>query len=174
METIAEVLLAGLVALAVLHAGYHRLRLSRAKHPSLRGHSRWSRRIARLIPYFEYRGEQFFASDLAPPEVAVKRRQALKRLARHFAETSLQTLAAGQVHYGPNRGIPELRAAIAAKLRRQNGLEYDPDTEILVVAGLSEGVLATFMALLEPGDQVVFPEPAWPHYAACARLCGAT
>jgi aspartate/methionine/tyrosine aminotransferase len=82
-------------------------------------------------------------------------------------------LHAGHVHYGPNLGIPELRMAIAAKLERQNRLTYDPGAEILVTAGLSEGVLATFMALLEPGDQVVFPEPAWPHYAACARLCGA-
>jgi aminotransferase len=88
-------------------------------------------------------------------------------------DAAAAALRAGQVHYGPNLGIPELRAAIAAKLERQNRLTYDPGTEILVTAGLSEGVLATFMALLEPGDEVVFPEPAWPHYAACARLCGA-
>ncbi|HED15351.1 MAG TPA: aminotransferase class III-fold pyridoxal phosphate-dependent enzyme [Gammaproteobacteria bacterium] len=57
-----------------------RLRLSRAKHPSLRGHSKWSRRIARLVPYFEYDEKRFFCSDAAPESVANNRRAGMERL----------------------------------------------------------------------------------------------
>ncbi len=61
-----------------------RLRLSRAKHPSLRGHVRMARRIARLIPYYEFDGSGFFRSDGAPAEVAERRRADFERLAGVF------------------------------------------------------------------------------------------
>lgn len=61
-----------------------RLRLSRAKHPSLRGHSKWSRRIARLVPYFEYDSARFFASDGAPEEIAANRERGFHLLAREL------------------------------------------------------------------------------------------
>jgi len=68
-----------------------RVALSRAKHPSLRGHAKWSRRIARLIPYFEYTGDAFFRSDLAPAEVGTQRRQALEGLRARLASASPAT-----------------------------------------------------------------------------------
>jgi aspartate/methionine/tyrosine aminotransferase len=67
----------------------------------------------------------------------------------------------------------ELREAISRKLERDNDLTYDPGAEIIVTAGVSEAALITFMALLAPGDEVIIIEPAWPHYAACAKLSGA-
>jgi len=63
-----------------------RLQLSRAKHRSLAGHVRWGRRLARLIPYYEYDEEQFFRADDAPQEIAEKRRAAFRRLAALYAE----------------------------------------------------------------------------------------
>ena len=54
------------VALLLLRKVYTRLQLSVAKHPSLRGHSKWSRRVASMIPFFEYDESQFFCSDGAP------------------------------------------------------------------------------------------------------------
>lgn len=89
-------------------------------------------------------------------------------------DAAIRALRDGRVHYGPNHGLLELREAIAAKLRRDNGLSYDPTSEIIVTAGVSEAALITFMAMLAPGDEVIIPEPAWPHYAACASLSGAT
>lgn len=78
-----------------LHKLTRRLQLSRAKHPSLRGHARIARRMARLVPFYEYDEERFFASDGAPPEVAAQRRDALLRLAavyrERFAETDRMT-----------------------------------------------------------------------------------
>lgn len=69
-----------------------RVQLSRAKHPSLRGHSRWSRRVARLIPHFEYSGETFFSSDGAPEIVVRARRDGLEHLRREIRERAPATL----------------------------------------------------------------------------------
>lgn len=91
----------------------------------------------------------------------------------NIKDAAVRALRDGRVHYGPNHGLIELREAIAAKLRRDNGLLYEPLDEIIVTAGVSEAALITFMALLEPGDEIIVLEPAWPHYFACAALCGA-
>ncbi|MCS6760433.1 MAG: aminotransferase class III-fold pyridoxal phosphate-dependent enzyme, partial [Candidatus Devosia euplotis] len=61
-----------------------RLQLSKAKHPSLRGHSRMARRLARLLPYYEYGVEEFFRTDDAPPEVEEQRRSGFTRLAADY------------------------------------------------------------------------------------------
>jgi glutamate-1-semialdehyde 2,1-aminomutase len=63
-----------------------RLELSRAKHRSLAGHARWSRRLAALIPFYDYDSTEFFAADGAPPEVAARRHAGMQRLAALFAE----------------------------------------------------------------------------------------
>jgi glutamate-1-semialdehyde 2,1-aminomutase len=63
-----------------------RLELSRAKHPSLTGHARLARRIAALVPYYEYDESRFFDCDGAPPDVAARRRAAFAKLARHYRE----------------------------------------------------------------------------------------
>ena len=63
-----------LAVLWVLYRGRLRLALSAAKHRSLAGHARWSRRIARLLPYYEYSEQRFFVADGAPEEVAERRR----------------------------------------------------------------------------------------------------
>ena len=75
----------GMVAAKKIHT---RLRLSRAKHPSLRGHSKLSRRLSRLMPFYEYDEAHFFNSDGAPAEIAKLRRDAFERLQKHFLETS--------------------------------------------------------------------------------------
>ena len=69
-----------------------RLLLSRAKHPSLRGHARWSRRMARLIKFFEYDKDAFFVSDAAPESVARIRRAGLERLRRQVRQSAPTTV----------------------------------------------------------------------------------
>lgn len=89
-------------------------------------------------------------------------------------EATQKALADGHTNYVANRGIPELRRAIAEKLRDYNGVEYDADEELIVTCGASEAVAVSMFAVLEPGAEVVIPEPSWPHYARCAELVGAT
>jgi glutamate-1-semialdehyde 2,1-aminomutase len=74
-----------------LHKLRVRLQLSRAKHPSLRGHARIARRLSRLVPFYEYDEARFFASDGAPPEIAAQRRAALLRLAELYRQRFAQT-----------------------------------------------------------------------------------
>ncbi|MGC1458730.1 MAG: aminotransferase class III-fold pyridoxal phosphate-dependent enzyme [Steroidobacteraceae bacterium] len=74
-----------LVALWVLYLGHRRLALSAAKHRSLAGHARWSRRIVRLLPYYEYSEQHFFVADGAPQEVATRRRDGFRKLSELFA-----------------------------------------------------------------------------------------
>jgi aminotransferase len=88
-------------------------------------------------------------------------------------EAAIKALNAGQVHYASNYGIPSLRAAIAEKLERDSGLHYRPEDEIIVTVGANEAVGTAFLALLDPGDEVLVPDPAWLHYRWCAQLCRA-
>ena len=79
-------LLAALVLIFILRKLQLRLQLSMAKHRSLTGHARMSRRLARFVPFWEYDEEHFFRADEAPPEVATTRREGFMRLAATFAE----------------------------------------------------------------------------------------
>ena len=78
--------ISGLLALALLRMLWLRLQLSLAKHRSLTGHARMARRLARLIPFYEYDERQFFRADGAPAEVAARRRQAFMQLAALYAQ----------------------------------------------------------------------------------------
>lgn len=76
-------------------------------------------------------------------------------------------------HYSDSRGLPGLRQKLAAYYDRQYGVPVDAASEIVVTAGSKLGVHMSFMALLEPGDEVVVPEPAWVSYSEQVRLCHA-
>jgi glutamate-1-semialdehyde 2,1-aminomutase len=86
-------LLAALVLIFVLRKLQLRLQLSLAKHRSLTGHARMSRRLASLVPFYEYGEDHFFRADAAPAEVAATRREGFMRLAATFAERFAVTAA---------------------------------------------------------------------------------
>jgi N-succinyldiaminopimelate aminotransferase len=90
-----------------------------------------------------------------------------------IAEAAIDAIRAGHNQYPPGNGIPALRAAIAAHQRRFYDIDLDPDTEVLVTAGATEALAAAFLALCEPGDEVVTFEPWYDAYAADAALAGA-
>ena len=93
-STLALYIVGVAAALFILRKAQIRLQLSRAKHRSLAGHSKWSRRLSRLIPFYEYSETEFFNSDDAPAEVAAKRREGFMRLAALFAQRFPKTAAA--------------------------------------------------------------------------------
>ena len=74
--------------------------------------------------------------------------------------------------YPPGPGVPELRHAIAAHQQRWYGLDWDPDTEVLVTAGATEAIAAAMLALVEPGDEVIAFEPYYDSYAANIAMAG--
>jgi N-succinyldiaminopimelate aminotransferase len=88
-------------------------------------------------------------------------------------EIAAQAILHGDNQYPPSAGIPELRRAVAAHQHAWYDLDLDPDAEVLVTVGATEAIAATFLALCEPGDEVVMFEPSYDSYAACASMAGA-
>lgn len=82
-------------------------------------------------------------------------------------------MRSGFTHYVNSRGIGELRQAIGDKLRAENGLNYDPEREVVVTVGGKQALFSTILALVEEGDEVLVLEPAWVSYKPCIRLAGA-
>jgi aspartate aminotransferase len=88
-------------------------------------------------------------------------------------EAAAAALRSSFTHYVASRGIPEFRRAIAEKLKRENGLTYDPDREIVVTVGAKLALLSTFLASLNPGDEAICFTPAWVSYEPMLALAGA-
>jgi aspartate aminotransferase len=82
----------------------------------------------------------------------------------HVIEAAHRAMRAGQTHYTPVDGTPELKAAIVAKFRRENGLECKPEN-ISAGAGGKQVLYNALMATLDPGDEVLIPAPSWVAYA---------
>ena len=82
----------------------------------------------------------------------------------HIVEAAIDALRAGKHHYSPNAGIPELRQAISDKYSSEYNLEYDPQTEVVVSNGVAEGIYLAIHALLNPGDEILIPDPRWVNY----------
>ena len=85
---------------------------------------------------------------------------------------AIDSLERGRTSYTANRGMRELREAIAAHVRRYD-LDYDPDEEIIVTTGVSEGVDLALRALVDPGDRVAVHQPSYISYVPGAALSGA-
>lgn len=81
-------------------------------------------------------------------------------------------IAGGVNQYPPGLGIPELRNAIAAQRRRRYGIEYDPDTEVLVTVGATEAIAAALLGLVEPGSEVLVIEPFYDSYSPVIAMAG--
>ena len=90
--TIVACLIAALALLLILPKLFLRLQLSRAKNRSLAGHAKWSRRLARLVPFYDYNESEFFQADGAPAPVVEQRRAAFSRLAALYAERFPKTV----------------------------------------------------------------------------------
>ena len=85
-------------------------------------------------------------------------------------EEGIQSLKKGRTYYTGNAGLKELRAEIAAFLERHYDMHYDPDDEILVTVGGSEAIDLAFRAMLNPGDEVIIPQPSFVSYLPCVKL----
>lgn len=87
-------------------------------------------------------------------------------------EAAIHALEQGYTQYTSNRGLPELCREVARLLARRYGLNYQPEDEILITVGVSEGLDLALRAVLDPGDEVLVPEPCYVSYRPCTRLAG--
>lgn len=89
-------------------------------------------------------------------------------------EAAQAAIAAGKWNkYPPVMGFPDVRAAIAAKFKRDNGLDYTPE-QVMVSTGAKQAIMNVILALVGPGDEVVIPAPFWVSYAEQVRFTGAS
>lgn len=92
----------------------------------------------------------------------------------HIREEGIYSLEKGKTYYTSNAGMLELREEICHYLKRKFQLDYDYKTETLITVGGSEGIDLAFRALINPGDEVLIPQPSFVSYEPCAYLAGAT
>jgi len=90
----------------------------------------------------------------------------------HIKQAAAKALADGFTKYTPAAGTPELRAAVASKFNRENGLSYDPQ-QIIVSSGGKHSCYNVMMALCQAGDEVIIPSPYWLSYPEMVKLAGA-
>jgi aspartate/methionine/tyrosine aminotransferase len=90
----------------------------------------------------------------------------------HIVEAAIRSMRDGRTGYPDNRGEPALRRAVAEKLRREQGLEYDPDREILITDGATLGLYAALGALVQRDGPVLLPDPIYDAYAGPIEVWG--
>ncbi len=92
---------------------------------------------------------------------------------RHIVAAAQRALAEGYTHYGPGPGFPEVRQAVANYLGRTRGLDV-PANRIVITPGAKPVMTFTILALVEPGDEVIYPNPGFPIYESMVRFVGGT
>lgn len=92
----------------------------------------------------------------------------------HIVDAAVKAMREGFTHYVASTGIPPLRKAIAAKLQRDNGLTYDPNSELIVTPGGKAAIAISLLALVSDGDEVLILDPGWVSYAPATQLADAT
>jgi aminotransferase len=90
----------------------------------------------------------------------------------HIRETAIRSLEKGHTMYTSNQGLPQLRKELSNYLESHCKLSYNPETEILITVGVSEGLDLALRAILNPGDEVILPDPCYVAYPACIYLAG--
>ena len=110
------------------------------------------------------RGEQVFGLAGGEPD---------KDTPENIKQAAIKALTEGATKYTPSVGLPALREAISAKLKKDNGLEYGID-QICVTSGAKPAVYAALRAVINPGDEVIIPSPYWVSYPSMVQLCGGT
>ena len=90
----------------------------------------------------------------------------------HIVEAAIQALRDGQTHYGPSAGLPALREAIAEDFGARRGVTITPD-QVVVLAGGKPAIFFALLALLEEGDEAVYPNPGFPIYESMIEYSGA-
>jgi len=93
---------------------------------------------------------------------------------QHIKDAAIEALNRGEVHYSPNLGILPLRKAIAQRTKIDTGVEVDPETQVIVMSGANEGILASILAFVNPGDEVLVTDPNWHHYKSITSIAGGT
>lgn len=108
------------------------------------------------------RGEEVYGLAGGEPEMDTP---------QFIKDAAIQALNDGKTKYTPAAGIPELREAIAEKLKKENGISYEP-TQVVINSGAKHSCMNAIMAVVEEGDEVIIPSPYWVSYPEMVRIAG--
>ncbi len=89
----------------------------------------------------------------------------------HIRQAGIDAIENGETRYTPAAGTPALRKAVCDKLKRDNGLDYEP-VQVIISNGAKHSLINTFMAILNEGDEVIIPAPFWLSYSEMVRIAG--
>lgn len=92
----------------------------------------------------------------------------------HIREAGIYSLEQGKTFYTSNAGMPALKQEVSNYYQRRHGLTYDAKTETFITVGGSEAIDMALRAMVDPGDEVIIPEPCYVSYVPCAALTGAS
>ncbi len=141
-----------------------------AKRPSDSGRTRISDRVEELSPsgirkFFDLLStmEDVISLGVGEPDYSTP---------WHISEAAIAGIEKGHTMYTSNKGLRELRDELSRYLRARYGLEYHPSTEILITVGVSEGLDLALRTIVNPGDEVISPEPTYVAYKSCVTLAG--
>ncbi len=91
----------------------------------------------------------------------------------HIVEAAVSALREGKTHYpAPAKGIPELLDAVADKMARENGVHVNPRTDVVITPGSKWALFLALMAIINPGDEIMYLEPVWVSYPPMIRIAG--
>jgi len=90
---------------------------------------------------------------------------------KHITDACIDALRKGETHYAPSNGIPELLAAISEKIVKENKFACEPE-QVIVTCGAKDAIYEGMEAVLNPGDEVILPTPAWVSYEPCVQMAG--
>ena len=113
----------------------------------------------------ESKGEKLVHFELGEPDFDTP---------THIKDAAKEALDDNFTHYTTNAGIIELRQAIAEKLEKENSVTADPSSQICVTVGAQEAAFLAIMCTIEPGDEVLLPEPGYFTYRNCVQIAGGT
>lgn len=117
-------------------------------------------RMAKLSRELRAQGRNIIDLSLGEPDF---------RTPDHICEAATKAMYDGYTKYPPVAGFPELRQAICHKLKRDNGLDYNPE-ETMVSTGAKQSLANAVLSLIDPGDEVIIPTPFWVTYGALVQL----
>jgi aspartate aminotransferase len=117
-------------------------------------------RLADLTNELRKQGKDILGFNLGEPDFSTP---------AHIVDAACRAMEAGKTHYAPSAGIPELRSAIAEKLRSENGLDVT-GKDIIVTPGAKHAIFEACFGLLDEGDEAILMEPSWVSYDACIKM----
>lgn len=120
-------------------------------------------RIANLASELKSKGKDIISFSLGEPDFDTP---------GHIVDAAKASLERGDTHYTPSPGIPELRKAIAEKLRKENNIDAQAGN-IIVTPGAKQAIFEVTLSVLEEGDEAILFDPAWVSYEPCIKLAGA-